>query len=1296
MSQTPVTTHRSIVSSALLLLMLGASLVSPGWAELDAPDHTVYGTATANGVLVTSGVVDLRDATSGAILVEYHLGATPAFGERFVLRLPMDVREPQQPNTAREGDQVEVYLDGVLAGEATVGAPGTAQELDIDPFFNAPPDIWIGDASVAEGDSGMVPAQLEVRISRPVFFDVTVSWQTRDGVAVAGADYLAAAGTVIVPAGEVTTMISVSVLGETTVEPNESFFVDLSDPINATLLDAEGEVTILADDAEWVLSVLDADQLEGDGGLPVEVRFLITAEELVPSEAPSGGNLSVDYTTVDDTAIAGSDYQAVSGTALIDLSILCPEVGLPCAEVLVPLLPDNVEEPTETFFLDLTPPVPNPQGIALGRARAVGRIHSDEHFLLFVESERTDESCSDCLQNPLGGALTHDGRHLYVSSNLNSGLWIYERDHATGALTPLALLRDGVSGVDGLSGANGVAISPDDQFVYVAGFLEDEIAVFERDPITGLLTFLEANLAGPTSLDGPVSLVVSPDGNHLYTTGKNSNSIAIFARQSDGRLSLLGAVRDGQTGVDGLLSPRGLAISPDGGQVYATSPVDSAVSQFSRNSATGLLTWLGMVRDATGNPPIDGLNGVASLVVSPDGAHVYAAGELDDSVAVLARDEVSGLLTWQQRRRNGLAGVEGLDGAAAVAVSAEGDYVFVASRLGHGLATFERDGDPGSSTYGNLTTFVEARRDGDLDPRGVPGPDGPQLDGLEGGIAIISSPVPDGRHLYILGADDDAIAVFFKDTVAPDVALFVSPTPSGHVPGTWSNDPALEIGWSAADDPLGVGLAGYPVLFDQSSTSDPGTTLSQLHDPIGLLQLAATNTGEGANHYIHVRACDLVDNCGPVGHQGPFLIDLTPPAGPMNPTSTSHTPGLPSMSTHLAMQWTAASDPLSGLEGYAGFVDSAPSSSCPTATNLAPTATTDLVDLVDGSWYYHLCARDVAGNWNPVEHAGPFVIDATPPQVRLVSTVSATANGQLDSGETLLVPVTQLIVGYYDESLTGIQESTSYRLLEAGSNGVLETTSCGPLAGDDVPISTNTLFFEPNTQTVALPIGSGSSEVSASTGLYRWMVCSGNITDSAANPLDGNGDGIGGDDLRRDFRVPFQQQLSNPNFDLSIDLWNLGGSPFQRDLSDVDGTFSSGSIWIADDFNPPAVHNLSQCVGVPGEPDVVLGGRSLIASLTPGEPRVFSQLAVYSTTDCGGVPTHTITSQPIAGDTGGLWTSIPPTYFTLPATAGSIRIRFLIDGDSAPNSNVNLDALSFRESSLIFADGFETGDTSAW
>jgi Ca2+-binding RTX toxin-like protein len=89
-----------------------------------------------------------------------------------------------------------------------------------------------------------------VSLSTPVNAPVMVDYATADGTATAGSDYTAVDGTLIFAPNETEQEVRVPITGDGAVEPNESFFVNLSNPVNDVIADGQGQATILDDDAD--------------------------------------------------------------------------------------------------------------------------------------------------------------------------------------------------------------------------------------------------------------------------------------------------------------------------------------------------------------------------------------------------------------------------------------------------------------------------------------------------------------------------------------------------------------------------------------------------------------------------------------------------------------------------------------------------------------------------------------------------------------------------------------------------------------------------------------------------------------------------------------------------------------------------------------------------------------------------------------------------------------------------------------------------------------------------------------
>jgi hypothetical protein len=112
-----------------------------------------------------------------------------------------------------------------------------------------PGTISISDVSVTEGDTGTTDAVFSVALSAASAQEVTVDFATADDTATAPADYVAATGTLTFAPGETEKTVTIAVNGDTLVESDETFFVNLSNATGgATIADGQGVGTIIDDD----------------------------------------------------------------------------------------------------------------------------------------------------------------------------------------------------------------------------------------------------------------------------------------------------------------------------------------------------------------------------------------------------------------------------------------------------------------------------------------------------------------------------------------------------------------------------------------------------------------------------------------------------------------------------------------------------------------------------------------------------------------------------------------------------------------------------------------------------------------------------------------------------------------------------------------------------------------------------------------------------------------------------------------------------------------------------------------
>lgn len=132
-----------------------------------------------------------------------------------------------------------------------------------------------------------------------------------------------------------------------------------------------------------------------------------------------------------------------------------------------------------------------------------------------------------------------------------------------------------------------------------------------------------------------------------------------------------------------------------------------------------------------------------------------------------------------------------------------------------------------------------------------------------------------------------------------------------------------------------------------------------------------------------------------------IMVDTVTPTNPAF-TGSSHVTGTPSAVPVVNVAWTGAGDASSGVAGYSIAWDNAPAT-LPDMTTDAPVGTlsTNSPALTPGDWYVHLRTTDVAGNWSPAVHSGPFRIIAAPPG--LTGTMTLDAGAAWATGPTVSI-----------------------------------------------------------------------------------------------------------------------------------------------------------------------------------------------------------------------------------------------------------------------------------------------------
>ncbi len=267
-------------------------------------------------------------------------------------------------------------------------------------------------------------------------------------------------------------------------------------------------------------------------------------------------------------------------------------------------------------------------------------------LLTFLESQNTQTLAA--LNGVITLTVSPDGRNVYAVTGATDGLVVFTRSNTDGRLTYAQNFKDGISDVAGLTNALGQNFSPtnsvirtvgvtdDGAFLYIASGGDNAVMTFSRNPATGLLTpvaVVADGVGGVDGIGGASSLVLSPDNRFVYVSGQAEHAVAIFSRHAGtGALSYVGKVAQGDAGITSLSGARSLAVSPDGKFLYVSSITSDAITAFSRDENTGLLTFAASAVQGAGG--VDGIDGVSGMVTDAQSRNLYAAGQSSAAVAV--------------------------------------------------------------------------------------------------------------------------------------------------------------------------------------------------------------------------------------------------------------------------------------------------------------------------------------------------------------------------------------------------------------------------------------------------------------------------------------------------------------------------------------------------------------------------------------------------------------------------------------------------------------------------------------
>lgn len=327
------------------------------------------------------GVIDpglgLLASNGGATRTHALLSSSAAIDKGNNSRLPLDTYDLDGDRNTTE----QIPID--QTGKARI----FGSTVDIGAVEFKPPVLSVRNVSVTEGNTGTTFANFAIALDKATTRQIKVLYNSANGSgstgAVAPTDYTAAINQTLVIQPNITTAtISIPIKGDLIFEPNETFTLNLSNPVNTTLAQSQAQGTIINNDPKPKINIGDATVNEGNSGITT-ARFAVTLTN------PSSQTITAKYATSNGTAVVPSDYNSSTG-------VLTFTAGQTAKTVNIQVKGDVIFEPLETFSVRLT----GLTNVDAGDLTGVGNIRNDDSrplvgrgdsFSLFVSTSQVSE-----------------------------------------------------------------------------------------------------------------------------------------------------------------------------------------------------------------------------------------------------------------------------------------------------------------------------------------------------------------------------------------------------------------------------------------------------------------------------------------------------------------------------------------------------------------------------------------------------------------------------------------------------------------------------------------------------------------------------------------------------------------------------------------------------------------------------------------------------------------------------------------------------------------------------------------
>ncbi len=533
---------------------------------------------------------------------------------------------------------------------------------DVDP----PQAIGVNDVLVANGNTGTTEAVFTVTLSHPTSNLVTVKFDTGDGTAKAGRDYLARSGTLTFKPRETTKAIAVVINGNPEREPNGTFFVHLTKPTNATISRNRGKATIIGDEGA------DLSLKKSVSPDPAMVGKILAYTLVVRNDGPGRAtgvkvtdDLSSGLSFISANPSAGGCSEG-GGTVTCNI----PELGKEATtRVTIMVIPTTAGTLTNTARVTGNEGDPNPgNNTATARITVFGPTvvirpmvavtNRDEDTVSFIDPETNKVVGSVAIGPKPAGAIFLDSpsegfvppAKLYVAERGKDGEGAaqdyqqddHDRSNRSGMVRVLlgpatasastAFSFSLGAAIEAGNAPEGLAANPDGTQLWVPNPNDDSISIISpaRDAAVSTVSLAQPDPTGgqppedangPKVRHGPAAVGFSPDGGFAYVAGRDSNSLMVL---DAGR-----AVTDASNAILDTLEvgngPVALTMDPEGSLIYVVNRGANDVAVVDVRSPQVPVLH---ARIPVGKAP----EGIALL---PDRSKLYVTNSESDAVSVL-------------------------------------------------------------------------------------------------------------------------------------------------------------------------------------------------------------------------------------------------------------------------------------------------------------------------------------------------------------------------------------------------------------------------------------------------------------------------------------------------------------------------------------------------------------------------------------------------------------------------------------------------------------------------------------